>query len=106
MRLFALCAFGLTFSTIQLRTSSPPRALKGIIALPMPQPGNQSPKIDYSTTAQLGLIGTTGPFALYSVVLQLDITSLQLFGSSIDIVNEEGEGRAMFFKLFDILEFF
>ena len=99
-------AISLTVRTVQLRTSSPPHTLKGTIALPVPQPGNMSPKIDFSTTVQLRLIGTAGPFALYSVVHQQIMTSLQLFGSSIDVEDEEGDGRAMFFKLFSILQFF
>ena len=65
-----------------------------------------SPKIDFSTTVQLSLIGTAGPFAIYSVVHRQNLTSLQLFGSSIDVENEQGDERAMFFKLFSILQFF
>ena len=65
-----------------------------------------SPKIDFSTTVRLDLIGTAGPFALYSVIHRQNLTSLQLFGSSIDIEDEEGGGRAMFFELFSILQFF
>jgi hypothetical protein len=65
-----------------------------------------SPKMDFATTVQLNLIGRAGPFALYSVVHRQILTSLQLFGSSIDVVDEGGVGRAMFFKLFSILQFF
>ena len=72
----------------------------------MPQPGNMSPRIDYSTTIQLNLIGGAGSFALYSVIHVLNMTSLQIFGSSIDIEDEGGEARAEFFKLFSILHFF
>jgi len=92
--------------TAALLSSHPPPSLKGTISVPVPQPGNVSPKIDSSTITQLGLIGTAGPFAIYSVVLSLDWSSLQLFGATIDVVNEEGEGAALLFKLFDILQFF
>lgn len=61
--------------------------------------------MDYSTTVQLGLLGTAGPFALYSVILQLDISSFQVFASSIDIENG-GDEEAMFFKIYSILQFF
>jgi len=63
-----------------------------------------SPRIDYSTTVELDLIGAAGPFALYSVIHTQSISSLQLFDSSIDL--EVGGAKALFFKLFSILEFF
>ncbi|MCJ1279796.1 hypothetical protein MMC21_007620 [Puttea exsequens] len=92
--------------TAALRTARPPRSLKGTIALPVSQAGNMSPKMDFSTTVEFSFIGTAGAFALYSVTLHQNMTSLQLFGSSIDIEDEEGDARAMFFKLFSILQFF
>jgi len=62
--------------------------------------------MDSSATVQLSLIGMAGPFALYSVVHVQNMTSLQLFGSSIDVEDEGGEGRAMFFKLYSIVQLF
>ena len=69
--------------------------------------------MDYSTTVHLDLIGWAGPFAMYSVVHVQKMTSLQLFGSSIDVEEEEedvegsgGRAVAMFFKLFSILQYF
>ncbi len=59
--------------------------------------------MDFSTTVQLDLIGTAGPFALYSIVHQQNMTSKQLVGSSIDIEDESGDGRAMFFRFFPLL---
>lgn len=65
-----------------------------------------SPRIDYSSTAQLTLIGEVGPFALFSAVVERNLTSQQLFGASVD-VEDEGSGTvAVFFKLFGILQFF
>ncbi|ERF76415.1 hypothetical protein EPUS_06973 [Endocarpon pusillum Z07020] len=94
----------LTFNiTAALRSSNPPRALKGTIALPVPQPGSISPKMDFSTTVQLDLIGAAGPFALYSVVHRQTMTPKQLVGTSIDVVDERGGGTAMFFKLSSLL---
>ena len=93
-------------ATSQLRTSHAPKTLKGTISIQVPQPGTISPKIDSSTTVQLSFIGHAGPFALYSIVHKQSLTSLQLFGSSIDVENEGGEEKAMFFKLFSILQFF
>ncbi|KAF7512824.1 hypothetical protein GJ744_011927 [Endocarpon pusillum] len=89
--------------TAALRSSNPPYALKGTIALPVPQPGSISPKMDFSTTVQLDLVGTAGPFALYSVVHRQTMTSKQLIGSSIDVEEVGGGGKAMFFKLFSLL---
>ena len=65
-----------------------------------------SPRIDSSTTIQLDLIGEAGPFAVYSVIYVQNMTSLQVFGSSIDVEDEGGEARAEFFKLFSILHYF
>lgn len=62
--------------------------------------------MDFSTKVQLSLIGMAGPFALYSVVHVQNMTPLQLFGSSIDVEDEGGEGRAMFFKLHSIMQCF
>lgn len=56
--------------------------------------------MDFSTTVQLNLIGRAGPFAIYSVEHKQKLTSQQLFGSSIDVQDEGGDAKAMFFKLF------
>ena len=96
----------LTIAMLQLRTSKAPKTLKGTISFQSPQPGNISPKIDSSTTVQLSSIGKAGPFTLYSIVHKQTLTSLQFFSSSIDIENEDGEEKAMFYKLFSILQFF
>ena len=61
------------------------------------------PKMDFSTTVKLNLVGTASPFALYSVVHRQTMTPKQLVGSSIDVVDERGGGTAMFFKLFSLL---
>lgn len=65
-----------------------------------------SPRIDYSTTGTLSLIGNVGPFALFSAIFEQNMTSLQLFGASIDVEDESTDTVAMFFKLFNILQFF
>ena len=65
-----------------------------------------SPRIDYSTTATLALIGDVGPFALFSAIIEQNMTSKQLFGASIDVEDESTGTVAMFFKLFNILQFF
>lgn len=65
-----------------------------------------SPRIDSSATAELALIGAAGPFALFSAVVERNMTSLQLFGASIDVEDESTGKVAMFFKLFGILLFF
>lgn len=93
-------------TTTQYRTFSTPSSLTAIVKYPVPQPGNMSPRIDSSTTAQLALIGKTGPFSLYSAALQYTLNSKQVFGSSIDIVDEGSGAKAEFFKLFSIMEFF
>ncbi len=65
-----------------------------------------SPRIDYSIGAELTLIGEVGPFALFSAIIEQNMTSLQLFGASIDVEDESTGTVAMFFKVFDILQFF
>ena len=65
-----------------------------------------SPRIDYSNTTELLLIGTAGPYAMYSTITEQYWTSLQLFGASIDVEDEETGDVAMFFRLFNILQFF
>jgi hypothetical protein len=62
--------------------------------------------MDFSTKVQLSLIGMAGTFALYSVVHVQNMTPLQAFGSSIDVEDEGGEGRAMFFQLYSIMQSF
>lgn len=80
--------------------------MKVTFAIAVPQLGNMSPRIDYSTTAELALIGEAGPFALFSTIIEQNMTSLQLFGASIDVEDESTGTLAMFFKLFSILQFF
>ncbi|CAF9932560.1 hypothetical protein IMSHALPRED_008917 [Imshaugia aleurites] len=92
--------------TAALLSSHPPATLKVTFAIPVPQPGNMSPRIDYSTTAELFLIGQAGPFALFSAIIEQNMTSLQLFGASVDIEDESTGTVAMFFRLFSILQFF
>ncbi|KAM0799909.1 heme peroxidase [Usnea florida] len=92
--------------TAALLTSNPPTTLKATIAVPVPQPGNMSPRIDYSNTTELSLIGTAGPYAMYSTIFEPYWTSLQLFGASVDVEDESTGDVAMFFKLFNLLEFF
>lgn len=65
-----------------------------------------SPRIDYSTTAKFDLIGNVGPFTLFSAIIEQNMTSLQLFGASIDVEDESTGTVAMFFKVFNILQFF
>ena len=65
-----------------------------------------SPRIDYSAKAELLLIGTVGPYAVFSAITAHNWTSLQLFGASIDVVDESTGDFAMFFKVFNILQFF
>ena len=65
-----------------------------------------SPRMDYSTTAELDLIGEAGPFAIFSSIIEENLTSQQLFGASIDIEDETTGTVAMFFKLFSLLLFF
>ena len=60
--------------------------------------------MDFSTTVQLNSIGMAGPFAIYSVAHKQKLTSLQVFGSSIDVQDEGGDAREMFFKLFSTLK--
>lgn len=91
---------------IQLLTSHPPSTLKVTFAIPVPQPGTMSPRIDYSTKAELKQIGEAGPFAIFSAIVEQNLTSLQLFGASIDIEDESTGTVAMFFKLFYLMLFF
>lgn len=65
-----------------------------------------SPRIDYSTTAQLIHVGDSGPFAIFSAIIEQNMTSQQLFGASIDVEDESTGTVAMFFKLFNLLLFF
>lgn len=65
-----------------------------------------SPRIDYSTTAQLIQVGDSGPFAIFSAIIEQNMTSQQLFGASIDVEDESTGTVAMFFKLFNLLLFF
>ena len=65
-----------------------------------------SPRIDYSTTGQLIQVGDSGPFAIFSAIIEQNMTSQQLFGASIDIQDESTGTVAMFFKLFNLLLFF
>lgn len=65
-----------------------------------------SPRIDYSTTAQLIRVGDSGPFAIFSAIIEQNMTSQQLFGASIDVEDERTGTVAMFFKLFNLLVFF
>ena len=90
----------------QLLTSHPPTSLKATFAIPVPQPGTMSPRIDDSVTAELALVGQAGPFAIFSAVVERNMTSLQLFGASVDVVDEGTGTVAMFFKLFSLLLFF
>ena len=83
-------------TTTQYRTFSTPSSLTATV--------NITPRSDSSNTAQLALIGKTGPFSLYSAVLQYTLNSKQVFGSSIDIVDEGSGAKAEFFKLFSIME--
>lgn len=92
--------------TAAFLTTHPPATLKVTFAIAVPQLGNMSPRIDYSTTAELTLIGEAGPFALFSAIIEQNMTSLQLFGASIDIEDESTGTLALFFKLFSILQFF
>lgn len=92
--------------TTALLTSSPPPSLKATFSIPVPQPGTISPKIDDSTTAELALVGKAGPFAIYSAVVERNMTSVQLLGASVDVEDESSGNVAMFFKLFSLLLFF
>ena len=65
-----------------------------------------SPRIDYSTKAELVRIGEAGPFAIFSAIIEQNMSSQQLFGASIDIEDESTGTVAMFFRLFYLLLFF
>lgn len=65
-----------------------------------------NPRIDYSTTAELILIGKVGIYAVFSAIIEQNMTSLQLFGASVDVEDESTGTVAVFFKLFSILQFF
>lgn len=91
---------------IQLLTSHPPPTLKVTFAIPVPQPGTISPRIDYSTKAELKQIGEAGPFAIFSAIVEQNLTSLQVFGASVDIEDESSGTKALFFKLFYLMLFF
>lgn len=62
-----------------------------------------SPRIDYSNAAELALIGTVGPYALFSGIQEFNLTGKQLFRISVDVEDETGNTVAMFFKLFGLL---
>lgn len=62
-----------------------------------------SPRMDHSTTLQLAPIGQAGPYALYSGVLESNLSAIQLFGSSVDVVAEGLQTKIMFFKLFNLV---
>jgi len=81
-------------------TTSPPKTLTATFAIPVPQSGTLAPRMDRSNTATLSVIGSAGPYVIYSVLVQQTTTAQQLFGTSVDIKGEGVDTEVMFFKMF------
>ena len=77
-----------------------PASLTATFAIPQPQPGTVSPKIDTSTTASLKKIGTSGPFTLYSAKTSKSLTAKQAYGASVDVAVPGQNPGVSFFKPF------
>ena len=65
-----------------------------------------NPRIDRILEPELAQIGTVGPFAIFSGIIEQNMTSQQLFGASVDIEDESTGTVAMFYRLLNILQFF
>lgn len=81
-------------------SSSAPQSLTATFAIPVPQPGTVSPKIDTTTTATLTKIGTSGPYTLYSAKTSKSITAKQGYGASVDVAVPGQSAGVQFFKPF------
>ena len=81
-------------------TAAAPSTLTATFAMPVPQPGTVSPKIDTSTTNTLKKIGTAGPFTLYSAVTTKSVSAKQAYGTSMDVAVAGQTAGLQFFKPF------
>ena len=78
-----------------------PSTLTATFAIPEPQAGTVSPKIDTSTTTTLNKIGTSGPFTLYSAKTSKSLTAKQAYGTSVDVAVAGQSAGVQFFKPFN-----
>lgn len=81
-------------------SGSAPATLTATFAIPVPQTGTVSPKIDTSTTTTLKKIGTSGPFTIYSAVKSKQITAKQGYGTSVDVAVPGSAAGLQFYKPF------
>ena len=58
-----------------------------------------SPRMDHSTTLQLTPIGRSGPYTLFSGVLEKNLNAFQIIGSSVDVAGEGLQSELTFFKI-------
>ena len=57
--------------------------------------------MDHSTTLQLTPIGRSGPYTLFSGVLEKDLNAFQMIGSSVDVAAEAS--KLTFFQIFVLM---
>ena len=62
-----------------------------------------SPRMDHSTTLQLAAVGRSGPYTLFSGLLEKDLNAFQFIGSSVDVAAEGLQSKVTFFKLINLL---
>ena len=89
-----------TVAYLPSKGGSAPSSLAATFAIPVPQSGTVSPKIDTSTTATLNKIGTSGPYTLYSAKTSKSITAKQAYGTSLDVAVAGQSAGVQFFKPF------
>lgn len=90
-----------TVAYLPPKGSTAPATLTATYAIPEPQPGTVSPKIDTSTTVQLTKVGSVvGGYAVYSGKLAKEFTLKQAYGSSVDVGVVGQSAGVQFFKPF------
>ena len=85
-------------TTVAYLTTNPPASLTATFAVPKPQTGTVSPAIDTSTTTTLELIGSSGPFSIYSGSTSQSISAQQAYGTSVDVAVDGQAAGVVFFK--------
>ncbi|CAF9915861.1 MAG: hypothetical protein HETSPECPRED_002603 [Heterodermia speciosa] len=93
-------AVNITVAALQSQSRS---SLAATFAIPLPQPGNMSPRMDHSTTLQLAAVGRSGPYTLFSGLLEKDLNAFQFLGASVDVAASGLQSKVTFFKLFNLM---
>ena len=59
--------------------------------------------MDHSTTLQLAAVGRSGPYTLFSGLLEKELSAFQFLGASVDVAASGLQSTVTFFKLFNLM---